>query len=568
MALPALKRSYILHALLTALLAGVFWRTIKSPQSEFGDGREYVLQTQAIVFDGSLAVEPAHRAQYFNDTNPFNVRLDAGSSSSISSAPDQDAEGEGRQFGARFGSLYLASDGTYRYIHAWVYSLAVAPVYWVLHQLAPGAAEYFAFRLVNLLALFVPLVALWRRRPSVTALLFLIVVLASPVTPHLQFAHPEVFCLGCVLLSFLGINPRWSRPLSAMLLGLGAAQNIPIALFFPLHLWLMWQESGFSVGGITLRRVVRAFVPYVFAALIPAGMLAYNYAHFGTFNLIAHLGQADFAFLSARKILSVFVSPMIGCFWYMPASWLAIFVALARRQYRAAILFALSVVAVATLSSTTANINSAQLSACRYAVWYLGPLYLLPFLFPSDRQASDRTREAIAWSLGLCVVGLVWLQLGTWRFLAGESYRFFSSQRAVPEVAALYRLFHFHDDIEPLVENIKRSEIPVAHRFRGIYVWNLGEGESLWIVSQRAMNASRTLEVRADRDLATSQAVLKDFGVSTAGDGRYVLTLRDDAAFSRHPYLGGYLMLWVPARVEGMRSAAPVTIVPATALIQ
>ena len=126
MALPALKRSYILHALLTALLAGVFWRTINSPQSEFGDGREYVLQTQAIVFDGSLAVDPARRAQYFNDTNPFNVRLDAGSSSS--SAPDQDAEGEGRQFGARFGSLYLASDGTYRYIHAWVYSLAVAQI--------------------------------------------------------------------------------------------------------------------------------------------------------------------------------------------------------------------------------------------------------------------------------------------------------------------------------------------------------------------------------------------------------------------------------------------------------
>ena len=549
--------TWLLHALFAALLLLLAVRTLRSPLSEFGDGREYVLQTQSIVFDQTLAVHPERRAQYFNETNPFGVTLKPDGVE----VPDQEAQGEERQFGGKFGSLYLSRDGSFRYIHSWVYSLAAAPAYALLHMLTPAPGEYLAFRVLNIAALFFPLLLMWRLRPSAATLLFVAVLFASPITPHLQFAHPEVFCLGCVLASFVGIQIRWARPLSPLLLGIGAAQNVPIALFFPLHMWLMWREENILRGGMSLRAAARAFAPYGVAAIFPAAALAYNLNHFGTLNLIAQLGQADFAYLSLRKMASVFVSPMIGCLWYMPASWLALVVALAARQYRIAFFFSLSVLAVATLSSTTANINSAQLSACRYAVWYLGPLYLLPFLLPAGLPSSTRRREAIAWLAGLSLVTLVWAQLGTWRFLLGESYRFFSSQRAVPEVAALYRFSHFHDDVEPLVENVTGREIPVAHRFRGIYVWNLGKGESLWVVSQRAMATDSSLEVRSEADLAGSESLNRSFSVSRTEDSNlYRLTIRPDAQFARHPYLGGYLMLWVNSQVLGARSEAPVAI--------
>ncbi len=547
-----------LNVALAVLLTFVALRALRAPPSEFGDGREYVLQTQAILFDRSLAVDPVRCAPYFNESNPYGLQLDA----TQLAPPDPEAEGEDRQFGGSLGSLYLSSDGSYRYIHPWVYSLAVSPVYAALHLVAPGPSEYLAFRITNVLVLFVPLLLLWRMRPSWQTLIFAVVLFASPISPHLQFAHPEAFCLGLVLASFALVKPGRFRALSPFLLGIAAAQNVPIALFFPLHLWLLWRESGLRRDGLSASILFRAALLYAGAALLPAALLLYSRYYFGAFSLIAHLGQADLAYLSARKLFAVFVSPIIGCLWYMPASWLAVVVACGRGQLRTAAIFVGSVVLVAALSSTTANINSAQLSACRYAVWYLGPLYVLPFLLREERSAAGRQREALSFALGLAVVGLIWLQLGTWRFLLGESFRFFSSQRAVPEVAALYRLTHLHDDVEPMVENIRQREIPVAHRFRGIYIWNLGEGESVWIVTQRAMNTSPLMEVRVSGDLASAPDVTSAFEISQRSGDLFRLTLRSGTSFHRHPYLGGYLLLWVPVRVEGVRSEAPVSVAP------
>lgn len=541
-----------------ALLAFVALRALRAPQSEFGDGREYVLQTQSILFDGSLSVDPARRAPYFNETNPYGLQLDA----TQAAPPDPEAEGEDRQFGGSLGSLYLSSDGSYRYIHPWVYSLVVSPVYAALHLVAPGPSEYLAFRITNIIVLSVPLLLLWRWQPRWQTLLFLVVLFASPISPHLQFAHPEAFCLGLVLASFALVKPGRFRALSPFLLGIAAAQNVPIALFFPLHLWLLWRESGLRRDELSVKLFIRTALLYVSAAMLPAALLLYSRWYFGVFSLIAHLGQADFAYLSARKLFAVFVSPMIGCLWYMPASWLAVVVAFGRGQLRTAAFFVVSVVIVAALSSTTANINSAQLSACRYAVWYLGALYVLPFLLREERSAAAQRRAALSFALGMAVVAIILLQLGTWRFLKGESFRFFSSQRAVPEVAALYRFTHFHDDVEPLVENIMQREIPVAHRFRGVYVWNIGKRESVWVVTQRAMNASNSFEVRVSGDLALASDVTSAFEISQRSGDLFRLTLRSGTSFHRHPYLGGYLLLWAPVRVEGVRSEAPVVVAP------
>ena len=554
---PVKLRHYGIQLLAGALLVTVIVRTLLAPQSEFGDGREYVLQTQSIFFDASLAVDPALRTQYFNRTNPFGIQLEQTQRRS----PGQDSSGEERQFGSGFGSLYLASDGSYRYIHSWIYSMATVPAYAILHYLAPGKAEYSAFRVVNILALFVPLALWWRAAPALNTFLFLAVMLASPITPHLQFAHPEVFCLSCVLLSFLSIRSPVARPLSPLVLGLGAAQNIPIAFFFPLHLWLMLEVLGFNIKSFTSRKSLLLFTWYAVAALPPLAILTYNYKLFGTFNLIVHLGQADFRYLSLRKIVSVFISPLIGCLWYLPASWLGVVIALGRGHFKNALLFTLSVLVVATLSSTTANINSAQLSACRYAVWYLGPLYVLPFFFSSQPRPIMGVREIVGWSVGLLSIGLIWAQLNTYRFLTNPNLQFLTLQRAVPEVAALYRISHFHDDIEPIVENLTRREIPVPHRFRGIYVWNLGGDQSLWIVSKRAMNISTIFEVEANNDLSQFPVVQDAFEVTGVGDRRFLLRVRPEVSFSEHPHLGAYLMLWVPSDIERVRSTAPTTVV-------
>lgn len=537
----------VLFGLLLALIA---LRTLRAPQSEFGDGREYVLQTQGIVFDHTLAIDPERRADYWNETNPFGVTLKA----EQGVQPESDAEGEERQFGGKFGSLYLARDGSYRYVHSWVYSLVVAPIYALLHASLGGTAEYFAFRIVNLIALFLPLVMLWRRAPRIGTLVFFVAVLTSPITPHLQFAHSEIFCLSAVMLSLATAGAAGWRFASPFLLGLGAAQNIPIAFLFPLHLWLTERGRSHISGA---RSILRSITPYLSAAMLPLGMMLYNFWEFGTWNLIAQLGHADPRFVTWRRMVSVFVSPMIGVVWYLPACWLAVIVSLRKGTGGVVLATVLSVLAVAAVSSTTDNINSAQLSACRYAVWYLGPLYVLPFL------TLDRDTPALSsfrFFTGLVPLLLIWWWLGTYRFLAGESFRFFSSQRAQPEVAALYRWSHLHDDIEPLVENITAREIPVPHRFRGIYVWNLDGSQSLWIVSLRAFKELSNLEARSSSDLTTSASLQELFDVRAEGDGRFALRPKDGVTFDRHPQWGGYRLIWVDARIEGLRSSVLVVV--------
>lgn len=540
--------------LLAALLVWVAVQAMRRPQAEFGDGREYVLQTQAIVLDRSLAVDPARRAPYWNATNPYGIQLNAGPEA----RPGSDALGEARQFGGGFGSLYLDRRGGFRYIHSWAYSMAVAPIYALLHRLAPGGSEYYAFRVANIILLVVPLLILWGRRPSLGSLAFIVVMLASPITPHLQFAHSEIFCLSCILMAFALVElPAW-RLVSPIFLGLGAAQNVPIALLFPLHLLLFVEREGGLRAVLRARSGARLAAAYALGGSLAIGMLLYNREVFGTFSLIAELGQADVRFLSWRKMASVFCSPIIGAAWYLPASWLAVLLAAQRGRGWTAVPFVISVLLAATLSSTTANINSAQVSACRYAVWYLGPLYVLAFL--PERGSGGRGGSKALGIIGAVIVALLWWWLGLWRLLLGESQGYLSTQRAVPEVAALYRLTHFHDDVEPLVENISGRELQVAFHFWGVYVWNLGEGESLWVISQRALANGGDLEVRTSAVLNELPGVLELFTVTRERGGNYLLKPRPEMTFSRHPFFGGYRLLWIPARIDALRAPGPVTL--------
>jgi hypothetical protein len=136
---------------------------LTAPQQEFGDGREYVLQTQSIMFDRTLTIDVATRREYWNRRNPFGVLLEVPSPDSLDENPHDAKFGRCAQ---SFRSLYHAHGGGCRFVHPWAYPIAAAPVYAAMHTLFPGAGENLAFRLSNLVALFVPLVMLWAVSPT------------------------------------------------------------------------------------------------------------------------------------------------------------------------------------------------------------------------------------------------------------------------------------------------------------------------------------------------------------------------------------------------------------------
>jgi hypothetical protein len=538
----------IIASVFFAFLALVAWF---SPIEEFGDGREYILQTQAIVFDRTVSIDPKLRGPYWNETNPYRVNLSYEKHAEPSKRHGSPLESD--QYGGGFGSLYPSKMGSYGYIHPWVYSAVVAPLYAALHAIAPPFLEYRAFLIANICFLFLPLVVLLRHSNTWRSLAFTVLVCCSPLCLYLQWSHTELFCFFCISMGFIGLlSTRWQR-WSPLFLGLGAAQNIPIVLFLPLHLLLTLRS--FHVDRWNLRTMVRVLLPYGVAGILPGVVALVSYAAFDTWNLLSTLGQADLSYLSIRKVASVFVSPMIGCLWYFPAAAAAALIALVCGRRRDVALFVFVVVCVAAVSSTTANISSAQLGAPRYSAWFLAPLYVLPFYAGVFR----RRWSVFEWGTGATVVVLslgVWWWLGTYQNLNGDCvYLLSAPNRLRPQVAALYRWLHLHDDIEPIVESVRGQELRFPHDLRGIYVWNLGQSSSLWIVSKRAYQRLQGIEVELASDKPVDTASLSQlFSIEQRDLRVFALRPLQGIPFDRHPYYGGYRLLWVGARVQGWRT--------------
>lgn len=558
------------------LAAAILGVTMTTPTREFGDGREYVVQTQSLVFDGTRAIDPARRAEYFNRTNPFGVNLTPRPPEALSTPRPLT---ESAQYGGGFGALYQGSDGSCHYVHAWVYSAVVAPVYLLLHQFAPAGTEYSAFAVVNLLLLSIPVLLMWRARPGWSTVAFLGAAAASPITPHLQWAHPEIFCLSITLWAFAVAGSRRWWPCAPLLLGTAAAQNIPLLLFLPLllraqiaHLIAQlrtprWRPSAVLLGTLALSSLGGALL-----ASIPA-LLTYH--HFGSWNLIVALKQAALENLTISRLTSIVASPILGFLWYFPAAWLALLWGVTSApRIGVAALTAASVLAVAALSSTTSNINSAQLSACRYAVWYLAPLYWLPFETAADTRGHTRghtlrslfslARVCIL-TFGIAVATSSTLWLGSWRMALGRSAQFFSLNRATPEVAALYRATHFEDDPECIAENILQHELGTPYQFDGIYIWNLGAQRSLWLISKRAFLRRQKVSVTIRQQHSggtpgSLQKLSELFQISGQHAPQFVLKPTRWSGFTQHPVLGGYHFVWVDAGIEQATSFVPLVV--------
>jgi hypothetical protein len=238
---------------------------------------------------------------------------------------------------------------------------------------------------------------------------------------------------------------------------------------------------------------------------------------------------------------------------------LALVVAVGR--WREALLCLASIVAVIILSSTTNNINSAQLSTTRYSLWFVAVLWTLPFYFGAF-QFSLLTRRGVMlveFAAALSVALLCWFK--TYLFISGEWRYFAGGQRTYSEIATLYRWSHFEDDVEVLVENIKQMELVRPHELSDIYIWNIGSGESMWVVSKRAFQrlASLIVDLKAavPADWLNQVSV---FRVEQPQPGQLVLHPRAEASFLRNPYLGSYSIMWVPAEVVSAQASVRVVI--------
>ena len=516
-------KSFINAAAFPSFIMLVVFLALRGKPILVGDALEYIVQTQSIVFDGTLSVDLAARAEYWNKANPFG--------SSLKKVRKNTKELiESAQAGGGFGSLYPDRFGSYRYIHFWGYSLLVSPIYLLLHKFTPSA-EYWSFKVVNLFLLLIPFFIFYIRQRSFSTVFSFVIILVSPIISYIDWPHCEILLWSLVLTSF-GLADTKFRRLSPLLLGVASSQNIPLALFFPLLAFLSlqwWQHDWWQ-----------ALFYNVLGVLLASASLVYFQYYFGTPSLYDDLGFANFSYASAGRVYTLLFGPLVGAVWFFPAIFAFLPSYLNRKNILLFLLVIVSVVATTWLASSTSNLRSAQIGATRYSVWLMAPFHFLLISYSS--LISTRKKASI---LGATLFLLVVLGWGVWRFPIKNVNNLFYQ---APAAKYIYKVFPIIEDIEVISEIILQREIPSSDYFTDLYIWNLGKNSSLWIVPSKVINGSgRIWWLTNGIPPNYSSPVSKPFRVKGPA---VTLNRKGIPGYNYHPVLGSYLTIWVDRSVD------------------
>lgn len=496
-----------------------------------GDSLEYIIQTQALVFDRSTTIDVAERSVYWNDTNPHDRVLVAPDNAAFVLSEQAQAEGG-------FGGLYPDREGNWHYYHFFLYPLVVAPLYWLLHQFSSvwPEAEYWSFRLVNIIGLLVPFLIGLRTKVSLPWLLTAVLLLFSPLVPYVDWAHPELLLLALVVGAFALAGHSRGHLIAPLLLGLAASQNLPIVFFFPV-LWFLGREHG--VPGLLMRPSF--ILAQVAGALLAGSSMLYYYLYFGVRSLIEGVGQASLDYASAERALALFVGPMLGGVWTYPALFFLLLGV--NRRGAKFLLFSLPLVLLAAfLCSTTVNLNSGHLGSSRYLVWLLAPLLFALLKSEYRLERFSRNVQSALMLLGAVATLFCVTHFHLYELPIKKLHRFTHTSRAQPEVATLYQYLGLRDDLEVLVENIQQSELGRPYSFDGVYIWNVHEELSYWVISKRFLIREGGLRWSPEVVLPSYSASPRQ-EVFTLTEGYLELGYSKSLEFWRHPVFGNYILL-------------------------
>lgn len=534
-----------------AVMAVAAFASLRGPPILHGDGREYILQTQSLLFDHSVRIDPEARRGYWNQTNPYGIALGE-------VRPPSRQLAERKQAGGGFGGLYPDRFGHYRYYHFWLYSAIVAPVYAGFHLLDPsGALEYFSFRFVNAAFLLLFFLLAYRQAPGGPALAVLALLLFSPLIPYCDWAHPEIFCLTLVFAAFLLSDHPRGRKAAPLLLGLAASMNPPILFFFPA----LFLFAAFAPDRPLRHAPGRLLAVFALGGAVALSSMAYFQFFFRTPSVISHIGLASFQYASLARALDIFFNPFIGAALFFPMPLLALPAFFRRGQRISAAVLVAGVLAAAWLCSATANFNAGQVGTVRYAVWLLAPLWFALFRrIPRQFQLSAR---GAGWIAALLLSAALGVHLRTYQLLGKDIRRFGGAWRARPEIAAILRGWPFAGDAEVLAENIMGEELRHPSRFRDVYLWDLGHDRQLWLLPERAIFRNLPVFIHTENPQGFSLVARPAQSIPLdAQDGwiRLSLSLNPPPRMYRHPVLGNYLILRSQGHVDSIATRQPLRI--------
>lgn len=526
----------------------VVFRSSTNMKGIYGDGREYILQTQAIALRGALAIDTEKLGPYFNNTNPYGQLVGP-------ARPAAQVLSQSAQAGGGWGGLYPDRNQKYRFCHFWAYPAVVAPVYAIWHMVSPNpATEYLSFGLVNGLFFCLPFLLALRWRPGWGVFLLLCAAVCSPLHVYTAWQHAEVFCFGLAVSSFVLTPSSRGRLLAPALLGLAAAQYAPALAFFPVLLifQLTWSAPSSFKDWRTL------VLSFGMGSMIGLSSVLYFYHYFGVGNLIESVGLASLDAASWKRTLDLLVSPLIGAFWFFPVLFLMPQVFVKRSSWMCWLATILSVGLAAYGSSASTNLISAQAGVTRYAAWFVAPLW--GFLLLYRRWPESRRHQCVVLALSVPVV-LIMLFMHAPEALDRQVVLHKGRWRPTNFTRHVYEWTGYQDDPETIVEYVLDHELRSKHYFDGVYVWNITPGLSHWIVSQHA--AERLVFCMWPGNEVPDFTIIpkenSPFFTGTFPEvGEQVLLGKEGLmTFKAHPVLGPYLFIRVWDSVPAFHANIP-----------
>jgi hypothetical protein len=368
--------------------------------SKSGDFQEYALMTIALANHASPDIRPeditvSERLSPEIGFVEIHRQLRAGM-----------ARGDKWPFPGFVGS----ERGGHYAIHFLAYSALAAIPFGILDGL--GAPPFKAFQFVNMAALTILVLALYRFSRSVRRTVFAtLLFLLSGGLLYSNWCSPE-FMTASALLAAL-VYTILGRPyLAALLAGVAAMQNPPLvffSVFAPLiRIAYVRADEGLAWPA-AFRRVLTRHT--VFASILQAGLAAlpaaYNYHVWGVPSIIAVLSTYP-PFITPARLVSFYFDLNQGMIVAFPVVMLLVLVQLfapgERRWLPHTLLALLFSLALAIPSLSTVNWNSGASGVMRYAFWGAMPLLYLALGW---MQRAPRWPLALLLAMLLVQAGMV-----------------------------------------------------------------------------------------------------------------------------------------------------------------
>ena len=393
-----------------------------------GDFREYALMTIALSSHGTPDIRPQ------DITVSERLLTDPGFADFHRTLRAGIARGDKWPFpgfvDGRHGGHYA--------MHFFAYSALAAIPFKLLDAI--GAPPFKAFQIVNMAALTMLVLALYRASHSVERTVFATMFfLLSGALLYSNWSSPE-FMTASALLAALVYSSLGRPYLAALLAGVAAMQNPPLlffCVFAPLiRIAYVRADEGLAWSA-AIRRV--ATRDTVLASLLQAALaavpVACSYAIWGVPSIIAELSTYP-PFITPLRLLSFYFDLNQGMIVAFTVAMLLVaaqlFMRDARRWLPHTLLAILFSVALAIPSLSTSNWNSGAAGVMRYAFWGAMPLMYL---------ALGVLHRAPRWPLALLLAMLL-VQAGLVKY--ARSYHYLAMSPA-----AMFMLKHFPALYEP-----------------------------------------------------------------------------------------------------------------------